>query len=46
MNETDVRRAKDGLARKAYEQGGANAVKKSEKLREQAVKDMIRIKTK
>ena len=46
MNEADVRRAKDRLARKAYEQGGADAVKKSEKLREQAVKDMIRIKTK
>ena len=46
MNEADVRRAKDGLARKAYEQGGADAVKKSEKLREQAVKDMIRIKNK
>ena len=46
MNESDVRRAKDALARKAYEQGGANAVKKSEKLRESAVKDLIRIKTK
>jgi len=46
MTEADVRRAKDGLARKAYEQGGADAVKKSEKLRESAVKDMIRIKTK
>lgn len=46
MNETDVRRAKDALARKAYEQGGSDAVKRSEKLREQAVKDLIRIKTK
>jgi len=46
MNEADVRRAKDGLARKAYEQGGSDAVKKSEKLSEQSVKDMIRIKTK
>jgi hypothetical protein len=46
MNEADVRRAKDGLARKAYEQGGADAVKRSEKLREQAVKELIRIKNK
>lgn len=46
MNESDVRRAKDALARKAYEQGGSDAVKRSEKLREQAVKDLIRIKTK
>ena len=46
MNEADVRRAKDALARKTYEQGGADAVKKSEQLRESAVKDMIRIKTK
>jgi hypothetical protein len=29
-----------------YESGGSDAVKKSEKLREQAVKDLIRIKTK
>lgn len=46
MNEADFRRAKDALARKAYEQGGSDAVKRSEKLREQAVKDLIRIKTK
>lgn len=46
MNEADVRRAKDALARKAYEQGGSDAVKRSEKLREQAVKDLIQIKTK
>ena len=46
MTEADVRRAKDALARKAYEQGGSDAVKRSEKLREQAVKDLIRIKTK
>ena len=46
MNEADVRPAKDALARKTYEQGGSDAVKRSEKLREQAVKDLIRIKTK
>jgi hypothetical protein len=29
-----------------YESGGSDAVKRSEKLREQALKDLIRIKTK
>jgi tRNA-guanine family transglycosylase len=42
--EAEARKAKDGLARKMYESGGSDAVKKSEKLREQAVKDLIRIK--
>ena len=46
MTEADVRRAKEALQRKAYEQGGSSAVKQSEKLREQAVKDLIRIKNK
>jgi hypothetical protein len=46
MTDEQVRKAKDGLARKAYENGGSDAVKRSEKLREQAVKDLIRIKTK
>lgn len=45
MTEAEVRKARDGLARKAYEQGGADAVKRSEKLREQALKDLIRSKT-
>jgi hypothetical protein len=44
MTDEQVRKAKDGLARKAYENGGSDAVKRSEKLREQAVKDLIRIK--
>lgn len=46
MNEADVRRAKEALKRKAYEQGGSGAVKQSEKLREKALNDMIRIKNK
>jgi hypothetical protein len=46
MTDEQVRKAKDGLARKAYESGGSDAVKRSEKLREQAIKDLIRIKTK
>lgn len=46
MTEAEARKAKDGLARKTYESGGSDAVKRSEKLREQAVKDLIRIKTK
>jgi hypothetical protein len=46
MTDEQVRKAKDGLARKAYENGGNDAVKRSEKLREQAVKDLIRLKTK
>lgn len=46
MTEAQVRKARDGLARKAYEQGGSDAVKRSEKLREQALKDLIRNKTK
>jgi len=45
MTEAEARKAKDGLARKMYESGGSDAVKRSEKLREQAVKDLIRIKT-
>ncbi len=46
MNDEQARKAKDGLARKMYESGGSDAVKRSEKLREQALKDLIRIKTK
>lgn len=45
MTEQEVRKARDGLARKAYEQGGADAVKRSERLREQALKDLIRSKS-
>lgn len=46
MTEAEVRKARDGLARKAYEQGGSDAVKRSEKLREQALKDLVRSKNK
>ena len=46
MTEAEVRKARDGLARKAYEQGGADAVKRSEQLREKALKDLIRSKNK
>lgn len=45
MTEAEVRKARDGLARKAYEQGGSDAVKRSDRLREQALKDLIRSKT-
>jgi hypothetical protein len=41
-DEERARKAADGLARRHYEQGGPDAVKKSEKLREQAVKDLMR----
>ena len=46
MTEAEARKAKNGLARKMYEHGGSNAVKAPEKQREQALKDLIRIKTK
>lgn len=41
-DEERVRKAADGLTRKVYEQGGPDAVRKSEKLREQAIRDLNR----
>jgi hypothetical protein len=36
-----VRRAEDALKRRAYEQGGADAVKQSAPVRERALKELI-----
>lgn len=37
-----IRKAADGLARRAYEHGGADAVKRSAALREAAIRDLER----
>lgn len=41
-DEERARKAADGLARRHYESGGPDAVKQSARLREQAVKDLMR----
>lgn len=43
MSDDDkIRKAADGLARRAYEHGGADAVRQSEALREAAIRELQR----
>lgn len=44
MTNDEARKAADGLARKVYEQGGPDAVKRSEALRERAMRELERAK--